>query len=113
MGSGVKVDIPALQTYAKNLSYYTSEADTFGALIDQADVSNEAWGIIGSHYKEQYTSKLAELRDLLGVMKEGVEALADKITTAAKVYQGMEDDTSMTFGRFEAKIDGPREGGKR
>jgi len=97
-----------LDTYAKNLGYYSSEADKFGALIDQADVSNEAWGIIGSHYKSTYTERLTELRELLAEMKEGVETLADKIATAAKVYKGMEDDTAMTFGQHQAQIDGPR-----
>lgn len=107
-GKGYAVDTAALKTYSNNLSYYSSEADKFGALIDQADVTNEAWGIIGSHYKQDYTSKLAELRELLNEMREGVETLVDKISTAAKIYDGMEDDASMTFGRHQAEIDGPR-----
>lgn len=107
-GKGHAVDTAALKTYAQNLSYYTSEADKLGSLIDQSDVTNEAWGVIGSHYKQDYTSKLAELRDLLGEMKEGVETLVDKISTAAKIYDGLENDASMKFGQHQAHIDGPR-----
>ncbi|MFO7192485.1 MULTISPECIES: type VII secretion target [Thermocrispum] len=106
MGSDINVNTPELRTYAKNLSYYTSEADKFGALIDQADVTNEAWGIIGSHFKHQYTDRLAELRDLLAEMKEGVETLADKITAAANVYDSNEEASVIQFGKHEATIDG-------
>lgn len=96
-----------LTTYANNLSYYDSEADKFGNLIGQSDVSNEAWGIIGVFCKDGYTDKLGLLRDLLGEMKEGLETLTEKITTAARVYDGMEEDTAMSFGEHQATIDGP------
>lgn len=106
-GQGYGVNTAELNTYANNLSYYTSEADKFGHLVDQADVSNESWGLIGLYCKQFYTEKLAELRDLLGEMKEGVDSLSDKITTAAKIYDGMEADATMTFGAHEAEVDGP------
>lgn len=107
MGGGHKVDVGELETYTKNLSYYSSEADKFGRLVDQADVSNESWGVIGLFCKQSYTDKLTELRDLLAEMKEGVETLTDKLSTAAQVYKGMEEDTAMTFGRHKTTIDGP------
>lgn len=108
MGDKYEVYTEDLKTYANNLPFYTSEADKFGNLIDQADVTNEAWGVIGLFCKESYTSKLTELRELLADMKEGVETLTDKITTAAQVYDGMEEDTATSFGSHEATIDGPR-----
>lgn len=108
MSGGYGVDIPALKTYASNLDFYNTEADKFGNLVDQADVTNESWGLIGLYCKQFYTEKLAELRDLLGEMKQGVDSLGEKITTAASIYDGMEDDATMTFGAHEAEIDGPR-----
>lgn len=107
-GQGYGVDIPALQNYAKNLDYYNGEADKFGGLVDQADVTNESWGLIGLAVKQTYTDKLADLRDLLQQMKEGVDALTEKLGTAAAIYQGNEDDAAMTFGKHEAEVDGPR-----
>ena len=105
---GYAVDTAALKTYGNNLSYYSSEADKFGNLVDQADVSNESWGVIGLFVKQTYTEKLTELRELLNEMKEGVEALTDKIGQAANIYDGMENDASIKFGQHEAEVDGPR-----
>lgn len=107
-GKGYAVDPAALKTYANNLSYYNGEADKFGNLVDQADVSNESWGVIGLFVKQTYTEKLTELRDLLNEMKEGVDALTDKIGQAAKIYEGMENDASIQFGQHQAEVDGPR-----
>lgn len=108
MSGGYGVDIPALKTYANNLDFYNTEADKFGKLVDQADVTDESWGLIGLVAKQTYTSKLAELRDLMEKMKEGVDSLTEKVNTAAAIYQGNEDDAAMTFGQHEATIDGPR-----
>src|SRR5690606_26769973 len=69
VGNGYNVDIPALKTYANNLSFYTSEADKFGTLIDQAEVPEKAWGLVGLFAKQTYSEKLKELEDLLGQMK--------------------------------------------
>lgn len=107
-GKGYTVNVPALRTYSKNLGFYEEEADAFGRLVDQADVTNESWGLIGLAVKGQYTDKLQELRDLLDTMKQGVQTFSDKINTAATIYQGAEDDATMNFGKHEAHIDGPR-----
>jgi hypothetical protein len=104
----IQVDVAALTNYARQLGYYEGEADKFGNLIDQADVTNEAWGLIGVWAKKDYTDKLGELRDLLAEMKEGVETLTSKMTDTAEVYQGNEDDTTIYFGRHQAYLDGPR-----
>jgi uncharacterized protein YukE len=107
-GKGINVDVSALRTYAKNLNFYQSEADNFGRLVDQADVSNTAWGVVGIWAKQSYTDKLNDLRSLLGEMKEGVDALTDKLIQTANTYQGVEDDAVIRFGAHEAHIDGPR-----
>jgi uncharacterized protein YukE len=103
---GTNVDVPALTAYAKQLGYYGGEADKFGSLIDRADVTNEAWGVMGVWAKQGYTDRLGELRSLLDEMKEGVETLTTKLHAAATAYQGTEDDVVAVFGQYEATIDG-------
>lgn len=105
MSEGTQVDIAALSAYARQLGYYQDEADKFGGLIDTADVTNEAWGIIGSFAKQGYTDRLAELRSLLEDMKTGVDALVTKVDQSAKMYQGVEDAGTIRFGRYEATIE--------
>lgn len=107
-GKGYAVNVPALRTYGKNLSFYEDEAAAFGRLVDQADVTNESWGLIGLAVKGQYTDKLRELRELLDTMSKGVQTFSDKINTAGDIYHGAEDDAKMNFGKHEAQIDGPR-----
>ncbi|MBB4686484.1 type VII secretion target [Amycolatopsis jiangsuensis] len=105
---GHTVDVPALRTYASTLENYKTEAGKFGNLVNQADVTDKSWGLIGLAVKQTYTSKLDELRELLEAMKSGVDAFSAKMNQAAEIYDGHEQDTVMTLGKFDAKIDGPR-----
>lgn len=105
---GHAVNTQALTDYAKNLGYYKEEAGKFGDLVDQADVTDKSWGLIGLAVKQTYTGKLAELRELLELMKTGVDAYSGKLTQAASIYNGFENDVTMTLGKYEATIDGPR-----
>ncbi|GAA3537797.1 hypothetical protein GCM10022222_21780 [Amycolatopsis ultiminotia] len=101
------VDTAALTKYATGLDHYKSEAGKFGNLVDQADVTDKSWGLIGLAVKQTYTSKLDELKQLLEDMKTGVEAFQGKLNQAAGIYDGHEKDTVLTFGKFKAEIDGP------
>lgn len=105
---GTQVDVAALANYANQLGYYTSEADKFGRAIDAADVTDEAWGVVGVWAKKSYTDRLTELRSLLDDMKQGVEDLTTKIKDTVAVYQGNEEDRVIDFGRHQAMIDGPK-----
>ena len=107
-GGGHKVNTQALTTYAKTLGHYKEEAGKFGDLVDQADVTDKSWGLIGLAVKQTYTGKLNELNELLELMKTGVDAFSGKLDQAASIYRGFEDDTKMYFGKYEATIDGPR-----
>ena len=101
-----QVVVDALHAYAGQLGYYGAEADKFGGLVDEADVSGEAWGIMGAFAKSGYTDRLTELRSLLEEMKQGVEALTTKMQDTAAIYQGTEDAAVMEFGRHQAMVDG-------
>nr|WP_042195046.1 hypothetical protein [Kibdelosporangium sp. MJ126-NF4]CEL21602.1 hypothetical protein [Kibdelosporangium sp. MJ126-NF4]CTQ92383.1 hypothetical protein [Kibdelosporangium sp. MJ126-NF4] len=107
-GDSSQVDIPALENYATQLGYYKGEADKFGELVNRADVTNEAWGVVGVWAKQSYTDRLAELRSLMEQMKQGVDSLTEKVAQSAAIYRGNENDQVMRFGKHEAEIDGPR-----
>ncbi|MBB1153099.1 hypothetical protein [Amycolatopsis dendrobii] len=97
----------AITKYSTGLDHYKSEAGKFGNLVSQADVGDKSWGLIGLIAKQTYTGKLDELKQLLEAMKSGVEAFQGKLDKAAEIYDGHEKDAVMTFGKFDAKIDGP------
>ena len=105
MPDGIQTNIAAISAYARQLPYYEQEADKFGAKIDAADVTGEAWGLVGLFAKQGYTERLAELRSLLTDLKDGVDGFTTKLNRAAEMYQGVEDAGKVTFGRYEAEID--------
>ena len=105
MTDGIQTNVGAISAYAKQLPFYEQEADKFGAKIDAADVTNEAWGLVGLWAKQGYTDRLAELRSLLTDLKDGVDGFTTKLTKAAEMYQGTEDAGKVAFGRYEAEID--------
>jgi hypothetical protein len=104
---GLHVDVAALTAYAGQLGFYETETDKFSRLVDQADVTDEAWGVMGAWAKQSYADRLDELRSLMADMKQGVASLATKISDTAAVYAGEEEDTVIRFGEHEAMIDGP------
>lgn len=105
MSDGIQVDIAALSAYAGQLGYYEQEAERFGGVIDTADVTNEAWGVVGIWAKQGYTERLAELRSLLDDMKSGVDALITKVNQSAEMYQGTEEAGVVRFGQHQAEIE--------
>ncbi len=105
---GHQVNTQALTDYANKLGYYKDEAGKFGGLVDQADVTDKSWGLIGLAVKQTYTDKLADLRELLELMKSGADSFHAKLTQAASIYNGFENDAVLTLGKYEAKIDGPK-----
>jgi len=110
MPEGIQTNIGAISAYARQLPYYEQEADKFGAKIDAADVTDQAWGLVGLFAKQGYTERLAELRSLLTDLKDGVDGFTTKLTRAAEMYQGAEDAGKVTFGRYEAEIDAAGKG---
>ncbi|WP_024875477.1 hypothetical protein [Saccharomonospora piscinae] len=105
MSPGIQTNIEAISEYARQLPHYEDEADKFRDLIDTADVTDEAWGIIGVFAKQGYTERLGELRSLLDDLKDGVDGFITKFNKAAEMYQGAEDAGTLTFGQHQAQID--------
>lgn len=105
MSEGTQVDTAALTAYARQLGFYDGEADKFGTLIDAADVTGEAWGVVGAFAKQGYTDRLGELRALLEDMKSGVDTLVGKVAQTARMYEGVEEAGVVRFGRHQAEIE--------
>lgn len=105
MSPGIQTNIEAISGYARKLPHYEEEADKFRDLVDTADVTNEAWGIMGAFAKQGYTERLEELRSLLDSLKDGVDGFITKLNKAAEMYQGAEDAGTLTFGRHQAQLD--------
>lgn len=111
MTKGFTVQINALRGYGDNLDDFKSQADTFTELVDKADVTDEAWGVVGLATKGSYTEALAELNDLLSRMKDGLSATADKIRKAADIYEGNDKEGALQLGKHEGEIDKVSEAG--
>ncbi|TNC22764.1 hypothetical protein [Amycolatopsis alkalitolerans] len=105
MSEAIQTNIDAIAGYSRQLPFYEQEADKFGGLIDAADVTDEAWGVVGIFAKQGYADRLGELRSLLTDLKDGVDGFVTKLTKASEMYQGMEDAGKITFGRYQAEID--------
>ncbi|QRP45402.1 hypothetical protein [Amycolatopsis sp. FDAARGOS 1241] len=105
---GHEVDLPALRKYASStLPHYKDAAAKFGNLVDQADVTDKSWGLIGLAVKQTYTSKLENLRELLELMKTGVDTFSGKMSQAADIYDGKQKDAVLKLGKTKVTIDGP------
>ncbi|HWD01608.1 MAG TPA: hypothetical protein VG674_03965 [Amycolatopsis sp.] len=103
-----EVDVPALRRYASTtLPHYKDEAAKFGNLVNQADVSDDSWGLIGLAVKQTYTSKLDDLKQLMELMKQGLDAFDDKMNQAADIYDGKQKDAVIRLGKTKVTIDGP------
>ncbi|PXY31250.1 hypothetical protein [Prauserella muralis] len=111
MPDGIQTNIEAISAYARQLPHYEQEAGKFGNLIDSADVTDEAWGVVGIFAKQGYTDRLAELRSLLTDLADGVDGFITKLNKAAEMYRDAEDAGKITFGRHEAQIDAMGEPG--
>ncbi|MFD5248848.1 hypothetical protein ACFWIW_30195 [Amycolatopsis sp. NPDC058340] len=105
MSKGIETNIAAIAAYAQQLPYYEQEAEKFGAKIDAADVTDEAWGVVGIWAKQGYTDRLGELRSLMNDMKDGVDGFISKLNKASEMYRGIEEAGKVEFGKHAATID--------
>lgn len=111
MTQGFTVQIDALRGYGDNLDDFRSQADTFSELTGKADVSDEAWGVVGLATRGSYTEALAELKDLLSRMKDGLAVTAEKIRKVADLYEGNDKEGALHLGKHAGEIDKVAEAG--
>ncbi|OLT42416.1 hypothetical protein BJF85_23060 [Saccharomonospora sp. CUA-673] len=99
-----QVEIEALENYGNNLQSFCEQATEFEDLTGRAAVPDDAWGLVGLMTKGKYDEALAELKNLLETMKEGLDTTSDKMELAARIYRGCEDDNLFTLGQHEVNV---------
>ncbi|MCR6485258.1 hypothetical protein M8542_20730 [Amycolatopsis sp. OK19-0408] len=104
---GYQVQVDALHKYVADLGKYKDQGAKITEKVSQSDVGDKSWGVVGIFTKGGYDETLRELRELLGSMAEGLTSAQEKLTDAANVYQGVEDDHKTFFGQVEVLLDGP------
>lgn len=108
-GKGYNVQIEALRGYNQNLKSFKEQSEKFDELVQQADVSDEAWGVVGLFTKQQYSSSLEELLGLMKQLKEGLDSSAAKILKAAEIYESADKQGSVLLGGQLVDIDKVKE----
>lgn len=96
-GEGFTVDMAGIRDYSGKLSDDKKLVSEVSGLVDQSDVGDESWGVVGLFVKHEYTEMLGDLKDLLAEMDEGLQSGADKMTECAEVYQTIEDAIAKIF----------------
>jgi len=104
---GYRVEVEALHKYVGDLEKYRDQGTKITEKVAQADVGGKSWGVVGIFTKGGYDDTLRELHSLLTSIADGLASAQAKLTDAANVYQGVEDDHKTFFGQVEALLDGP------
>lgn len=103
--SGFNVNIEALHQYSRKLASHKSAVNKVSGLVDQADVGDESWGVVGWFVKQSYTDMLSDLKDLMTEMENGLQSASDKINAAAKHYQEAEDGYQSELKRIASDVE--------
>ncbi|MFB9683267.1 hypothetical protein [Amycolatopsis plumensis] len=107
MPDGYRVRVDALHEYVGALDKYRDQGAKITEKVAQADVGDKSWGVVGLFTKSGYDDTLRELHSLLASIADGLASAQAKLTDAANVYQGVEDDHKIFFGQVETLLDGP------
>lgn len=95
--SGFTVDSDELRRYGDKLAGHKD--------IDQADVGDKSWGVVGLIVKEQYTELLSDLRETFTMLQEGLQSGSDKFKAAADGYQQNEEAMKQLLDGLKIEID--------
>jgi len=107
MPDGYRVRVDALHKYVADLDQYRDQGAKITEKVAQADVGDKSWGVVGLFTKSGYDDTLRELHSLLASIADGLASAQAKLTDAANVYQGVEDDHKIFFGQVGTLLDGP------
>lgn len=102
---GYGVDISALTKYSGDLKSNKDSVSQVTGKVDEADVGDKSWGIVGLFVKHKYTDMLNDLKDLLKEMENGLETASAKIGTAAKAYQDADDQHKQALSEIVKQLD--------
>ncbi|ACU95461.1 type VII secretion target [Saccharomonospora viridis] len=103
--SGFTVDSDELRRYGDKLAGHKDTAGQIASLLDQADVGDKSWGVVGLIVKEQYTELLSDLRETFTMLQEGLQSGSDKFKAAADGYQQNEEAMKQLLDGLKIEID--------
>ncbi|MGW4525913.1 ESX-1 secretion-associated protein [Amycolatopsis sp. NPDC004378] len=104
---GYQVEVDALHKYVGDLGEYKDQGARITEQVGRSNVGDKSWGVVGIFTKGGYDDALRELQTLLSSLADGLATAQAKLTDAANVYQGIEDDHTTFFGQVEVLLDGP------
>ncbi|RSN56991.1 hypothetical protein DMH01_26335 [Amycolatopsis sp. WAC 04182] len=107
MGEGHAVVISALRTYSGELAQDVRVPAEVGRLVQQSDVGDESWGVVGLFVKNEYTGMLTDLQDLLIEMSAGLTAASEKLGNAATIYERNEEDNVKSLNEILKMLEQP------
>lgn len=103
--TGFDVNSDELRQYAGKLDGHHSTAGQIAGLVDQADVGDKSWGVVGLFVKDHYSQLLGDLKDLFGDLQEGLQSGSTKFGQAADGYQQQEDAVKQLLAGMKLEID--------
>lgn len=102
--NGFNVNADALDTYAGKLADNTSSVSDVIDLVNEADVSDESWGVVGLFVKNSYTEMLGDLRGLLADMTAGLRSASDKMSASAETYRAADRAHQETLKKILSEL---------
>lgn len=103
--TGFDVNSEELRQYAGKLDAQHSTAGQIAGLVDQADVTDKSWGVVGLFVKDNYTQMLADLKDLFADLQEGLQSGSGKFRSAADGYRDQEDAVKKLLDGMKIEIE--------
>jgi hypothetical protein len=107
---GFNVVVNELREHSKQLQAKKAVPAEVAGLVDQSDVGNKSWGLVGLVVKDNYTSMLGDLKDLLKEMENGLQTAAEKFSGAAEAYQRHDDNSKAALEEIHKLFDDPAAG---
>ncbi|EID53875.1 type VII secretion target [Saccharomonospora xinjiangensis] len=99
------VDSDELRRYGDKLAGHKDTASQIAGLVNQADVGDKSWGVIGLIVKSRYTELLEDLNETFMLLQEGLQSGSDKFKAAADGYQQNEEAMKELLDGFKIEID--------
>lgn len=94
-----------LRAYAQKLANGAEKTAEIKNLVDQADVSDEAWGVVGLKVKQEYTTLLNNLNELLDNMSDGYNSGNENFMNAASAYDEQENEVAQLLHQLTDDAD--------
>ncbi|WAL66726.1 WXG100 family type VII secretion target [Amycolatopsis cynarae] len=103
--TGYRVETAALVAHSQGSQEAAGHFGSLAGLLEQARVSDDCFGPIGEVLAFKYFEGLEECRNLATQAQSFLTQIAEKTSTAAKLYGDMEQSSADALGRFKDLAD--------